>query len=428
MNRFLFLIAGFAIVFAACSKDSENSNENKEEEQTRTVMMLPVTKTISLTAEQKSSVEKNNTFAFKLFQETWKKQIESNKSLLLSPLSMSYVMGMLGDGAQGATAEEIYQTMGFDVNSRAVFDELCHKLLIELPQVDSSVKLGIANALMVNKNIELKSSYQQTMKDVYQAEVASLDFSQPQTINYINQWCSNKTSGMIPEILKADDIDEATAMLLMNATYFKATWTKKFDAKNTRNEKFSATSGDKMLPMMHQSAVIRYAANDTCSMISLPYGSGDKWSMTVILPAEGKTLSDIIPYMTQASDAKLQSKLDFYTVDIKIPRFTTASDVDLNQIIADMGAPTMFTEQADFSAMATSPNSLFVSKIKQKTKAEIDEEGTAMTAVTVAAMGDTANAYHAYPSATFHCNRPFLYIVREASSGIILFIGCYYGE
>ena len=212
----------------------------------------------------------------------------------------------------------------------------------------------------------------------------------------------------------------------MNAVYFKATWTKKFDEKETKDEAFTLADGTSTkLPMMHCKALIRYCSNDIYSGISLSFGSGDKWDMKVLLPEKGKTVDDIINNLTSNSWGLNFGEIAI--VDIKIPRFTTKSDVTLNDMIAKLGAPSIFDPQkADFSLISKNQKQFFVSQIKQKAAIEVSEEGTKTTTVTV----ERGNGFAPLEllECDFHANRPFVYIIQEASSNVVFFIGTFQGN
>lgn len=240
----------------------------------------------------------------------------------------------------------------------------------------------------------------------------------------MNNWCNEKSQGMIPEIIK--NLSPEDLIVLMNAVYFKATWTEKFDKNDTHEESFTMADNTSInLPMMHRNAQVRYCSNDIYTGIWLPFGSGDKWSMKVLLPEEGKTVDDIIASLT--NESWNHQNWMYAITDIKMPRFTTKSDIILNKLIASLGAPSMFDPmKADFSLMTKNAYPLFVSLLKQKSAIEVTEEGTKTSAVTVALM-DMADA-GIEDRGVFHANRPFVYIIQEASSGAIFFIGTFQGD
>lgn len=424
---FLFLlIAGTGMACQSCSNNEETTTEDSTKppssSDSMVVDMLPKTRVIELTQEQRAFVEKNNDFSFNLYRAI--NEDMEKKSNVTSPLSVTYVLGMLNDGAKGNTSKEISQVLGFETNSKLAINEYCKSLIDQAPIADPSVILHIANIVAADKNVALRDSYQKDMQDYYSAEVASLDFSNRSSVDYLNNWCNEKSQGMIPEIIK--NLSPEDLIVLMNAVYFKATWTEKFDKNDTHEESFTMADNTSInLPMMHRNAQVRYCSNDIYTGIWLPFGSGDKWSMKVLLPEEGKTVDDIIASLT--NESWNHQNWMYAITDIKMPRFTTKSDIILNKLIASLGAPSMFDPmKADFSLMTKNAYPLFVSLLKQKSAIEVTEEGTKTSAVTVALM-DMADA-GIEDRGVFHANRPFVYIIQEASSGAIFFIGTFQGD
>ncbi|MCR5470809.1 MAG: serpin family protein [Prevotella sp.] len=425
----LFLFATVAVAIAGC----KSSNELDEGEEV--INMLPKTRAIELTQEEKTYVEKNTDFSFNLFK-TISNMPKGKKSSIISPISVTYVMGMLNDGATGETAKEIGTVLGFGYNEVKAVNEFCQKLIEEAPKTDSSVTLEVANTVISNKfmNVKLESQYEKDMKNYYSAEVSSLDFSKKdEALKQINGWCKKKTDNMIPEILKENELNIDALLLLMNAIYFKATWTDKFDKKDTKNEDFTAMDGQKKsLPMMHRKAMALYSENEMCQMLNLPYGSGDKWSMKVLLPKEGKTIDTVISSMSSLWWKELTNYQNAWSaeVDIMIPRFKTDFETDLVEPLSAMGAPTMFKSSAEFPNISSNiKEGLHVGLMKQKAAIEVNEEGTKAAAVTVAMIDlMSPGPGHQPEKVDFHCNRPFIYVIQEASSGVIFFIGTYRGE
>lgn len=384
------------------------------------INMLPQTRAIELTQDQKAFVEKNNDFSFNLYRAI--NEADSKSSNITSPLSVTYVLGMLNDGAAGVTSKELTQLLGFGDNKQAV-NEYCKSLIEQAPVADPSVVLKIANIVAANQNMTLLDAFCKDMQDYYSAEVASLDFSKTSSLDYLNSWCKEKSGGMIPSII--DELNPQDLLILMNAVYFNATWTEKFDEKDTKQEAFTKADGSKeTIPMMQRKARIQYNESDMFTAISLPFGSGDKWSMRILLPKEGKTTTDVINCLN--SDLWGKAFWQNAQVDIKVPRFTTKSDIVLNSMVAKLGAPSVFNpDAADFSLISKNQKGLFVSLLKQKAAIEVTEKGTKTTAVTVAEM---MGADMVVDKGNFYADHPFVYIIQEASSGAIFFIGTFQGN
>lgn len=403
----------------------EDEPETPELEDSMVVDMLPQTRAIQLTEEQREFAKKNNDFTFNLYRAINDAQQE-RKSIVTSPLSVTYVMGMLNDGAAGKTEEEITSVLGFGAGDKAAVNAYCQALIQQAPLADPSVKLQIANIVAADEDVVLEDTYKLNMSDYYEADVASLDFSEPASLDYLNGWCNEKTEGMIPKII--DQLSPEAKLVLMNAICFKATWTEKFDEQDTKEETFTKADGTAAtVPMMYRNALIQYGANDVFSSVCLPFGSGDKYRMYVLLPSEGKSVDDVVKVLTNDFWEKNRPSGNA-VVDLKLPRFKTNSDIRLNDLISQLGAPSMFdSEKADFAEISKNYKDLYVSLLKQKATIEVSEEGTKASAVTVAMMETTSGPMD-YKKATFHADRPFVYLIQEWDTRAVFFIGTYEGD
>jgi serpin B len=445
MRKYVFLIAAVVLSSAMTSCSSSEEISGDPDEPKRVVYMLEDPQPIQLTEAQRVFANDNNQFTLN-FLKTVNDVDKSGKSFIFSPLSITYVLGMVNDAATGETEKELEQTLGFHEGGIKAVNEYCKKLIDGLPKVDERVKLNIANAIFLNKNYTLKSQFGQDMQTYYDAKAEALDFSSPQTLSLINSWCSDKTNGMIPTIL--DEVNPNMMSYLLNAIYFKADWASKFDQNNTREETFAKENGSTELPMMHQNVLIQYLNNDIFSAVKIPYGSG-LWNMMVLLPEEGKTTDDVINHfatcglsgveglicqITEDNIATMKKNyFSPYEVDLKLPRFETSSDTDklgieggLVGLMKNMGINLAFDSYfAEIPNMCEVP--VYIAMMRQKAKIKVNEEGSEAAAVTVAGMIEMSAMPMEYPKATFHANRPFVYVIQEASSGVILFVGKFTG-
>ena len=425
---FAMAVTALSSLMLSCS----SSDETEDLGDAKTVVnMLSNPVPINLTPEQQVFANDNNQFTLN-FLKTMNETDLSGKSFIYSPLSITYVLGMVNDAATGQTERELEQTLGFHEGGIQAVNDYCKKLIDGLPKVDSDVTLNIANAIFLNKNYTLKSQFEQDMQTYYDAKAEALDFFDPSTLDHINGWCNEKTKGMIPSIL--EEVDPCMVSYLLNAIYFKADWTSKFDEKNTKEEAFTTENGTTRVPMMHQNVLIQYIKNDTYSAIEMPYGNG-LWRMNVMLPEEGKSIDDVIDCLKEDYENRSYRA---HEVDLKLPRYETESDTDkaggLINLMQKMGIQLAFNQNlSEIPNMATrneQPVNLYIEIMRQKAKIKVNEEGSEAAAVTVAGMTEYSagpNTIIEYPKATFHANRPFVYVIREASSGVILFVGKFSG-
>lgn len=423
MMKTFALMGMTAMVLSACrttrvEKAAENGNANwsVNEEVDESFLIL--------SDAQHEMVNNNNSFAFSLYNKTM-----GMNSRVVSPLSVTYLMSMLANGADGETQQQILATLGWagegiQQPSLQDINDYSRMLIEKTARLDKAVTVEIANYVAVNKEFKLNSKFQKSVERDYKAGVESLNFTSPSTLKRINDWCNDRTHGMIPSII--NELDPDAVSYLMNAIYFNGTWKDKFSKEETKQEMFRGYTRDiQYVDMMHRHGEYFYADGDGYSAVSIPYGNG-AFRMTVILPSEGSFLRDVMASMDGGKFQALQRSMEKCNVDLKIPRFTTEVDLPLNDIISALGAPLIFSPQADFSQFAR--GDFYVSKMFQKAKIEVSEEGTKAAAVTAAIMMMSAVRPEKKRNVVFHADSPFAYIISENSTGSIYFMGQYTGK
>jgi len=434
-NVWLATALMMAMTMTACSV---NNDDEKEPE----VVICPVDpgdinpedvdpkdnqlKYITLTRAEQQLVEGNNDFAFRLFRQSSNPQ----KDQIVSPISITYALGMLNNGAAGETQAQINKTLGFSETGADGINAFCQKMLIEAPNLDKLTKVMIANTIYMNKNYTLKPDFVKKANDYYLAQPETRDFADGKTLDVINQWASDHTQKMIEKILSPDEFNPLAVSYLLNAIYFKGTWAQKFDANETQMEIFEHAGPEKYLfeaPMMHQKEHFPYTENDLCQAVSLPYGNG-AFAMTLLLPREGKQVSDVLNTLTAETWRSNYQYMGIANVDLKLPRFETKTDLNLIEIMSSLGMPNAFID-----GLAEFPNfcdaDTYIELMKQVARIKLNETGTEAAAVTVIGIDKSASAeVPVIKDVVLHANRPFLYVISEWSTGTIFFIGQYMGN
>ena len=414
------LTATVLLALSACSSTKKISDNKSNDIVSMTTEEEIDPEFMVLSDAQYDLVKRNNNFALNLFSEM--KGVGSN---VVSPMSVTYLMAMLANGAEASTREEIMTTIGakdFDIDEMNAFYAY---LIRRAKTADKQTTLNIANYIALNKEFKLKKKFASTIADSYQGAVESLEFTNPESTKLINGWCSEHTNNMIPTII--DQVEPSAVAYILNAIYFNGTWTDKFDKNNTKKEQFNGYTRDIMyVDMMHRNAKYYYTSNDVYSAVTLPYGSG-AYSMTVILPNEGKFISDLTKTLNADTIASLRRNMEECLVDLKLPRFTTEMKLPLKGIVAKLGAPSMFdATRADFSSFAN--GNVYVSEMLQKAKIEVSEEGTKAAAVTMGMVKLTSMRPQEPRRVDFHCDRPFVYMIQDNYTGAILFMGQFTGK
>jgi serpin B len=339
----------------------------------------------------------------------------ANKNYFVSPLSLHIAMGMLLNGAEGKTKEEI-QT-GLRVSSDLTTTNGIYKDLIEnLPISDPKVTNTIANSVWYRNTFSVEKSFLDILKTSFNANAYAEDFNNTATVSKINNWASDNTNGKIKKVL--DQIEPAHVMFLMNALYFKGDWKIPFKTENTQDATFDGTVGSKNVKMMNMMEKVKYANRESYQAIDLAYGSGN-YSMTILLPNTNTSISGVLNSLSVTEWKNLNSALQEQKVIVGLPKFTLEYETNLNKVLENMGMKTMFSDAADLSKIAPPAGKLKVGFVKQNTFVAIDEKGTEAAAVTT--IGVEVTSVPIMPE--FICNRPFLFFISEKQSNTILFAG-----
>ncbi|MCK4224603.1 MAG: serpin family protein [candidate division Zixibacteria bacterium] len=399
LNFFLVLL--ISICFLQCSKNPVSTEDEISTE---------------LTPAQRTLIQSDNKFGLKLFREIIKEEKDSN--VFISPLSVSMALGMTYNGANGETQEAMQEVLELnDLTIQEVNES--YKSLIELLRgLDPKVQFQIANSIWYRQNIPVREEFIDLCNKYFDALVSGLDFDDPAAVDTINAWVDENTNGKIEEIVDAP-ISDFTAMFLINAIYFKGTWTYQFDRASTKDTLFTLPDGTKKpCKMMEQRGLYNYFSNDDFEAVDLPYGDGD-FSMTIFLPYRKTNIDSLIAKFNQENLNHWLSSFLSDSGDIYIPKFTLEYELKLNDALKALGMSIAFDpERADFSKMYEIV-SVWIDEVKHKTFVEVNEEGTEAAAATAVEM-----SYGPGPLGFWmRVDRPFVFMIRENKSQTILFIG-----
>jgi serine protease inhibitor len=401
---YLFLILIFSLCFMQCSRDFS---------------VVPVQKPIrELSAGEKALVKSGESFGFKLFQEIANTQKDSN--IFISPLSVSMALAMTYNGAAGSTEEAMQRTLGLEGLSRTQVNESFKSLIELLAGLDPKVQFDIANSIWYRQGYTVLPEFVSLNQSYFNAVVRAIDFDDAGAPGVINNWVDINTHGKITKII--DQIGRDVMMYLINAIYFKGTWTFEFKKELTVDDWFWRNeSTQKPCRMMKQSNKFSYFENDNLQAVDLPYGDG-QFSTTIILPKATTSIDALIASLDAVQWAEWSADFHNATGILYLPKFKLEWDLVLNDILKAMGMSIAFSGRADFSRMMQDVQ-LFISMVKHKTFLQVDEEGTEAAAVTVVEMSRTSVGDG--PSAEFvmRVDRPFLFMIREHHSQTILFVG-----
>lgn len=410
MKRLLPMIL-IALTLSACGRKDQFKDIN--DEGTKYSFNASAAST-TLTKAEEAMVVASNDFGFRIASGI------GDKSFIFSPLSASILLGMLGEGAEGETAAEISRVLGFGDAGRQQVNEFSRNMMV-IADKSSEAVVRIANAIILNKGYTLKESYVKAVREYYDAKAVTLDFANPSTLRYINSWASEKTNGLIPELLK--EVDPGAFSYLMDALYFKGSWVEEFDEEREEKDFFKEDGSKSKVKMMcARMGHYQYCKTPEAQAVGIDYKGGN-YRMSIILPSDGNKVSDVLSALGEGLWEEIVSSFSFTPALIFMPSFETASEVPLKSILQSMGVSHAFSN-ADFSRMTD--YSVAVDDIFQKAKIKVDKYGTEAAAVTVAVMKETAMPMPEDP-VVFKADHPFIYLITERTTGSILFLGVFAG-
>jgi serpin B len=343
-------------------------------------------------------------------------------NVVFSPDSVADALAMTGTGAVGPTARQISSAL--HVPSPASFASigaLQQQIAAEQARLaDGSSEaptLSIANGLFVQRDYPLEPSFASGLQQAFAAEPQAVDFMSASGEQAINAWVAQQTHGLIPQIVS--ELSRATRLELANAIYLKASWSEWFKLNDSRPGPFHGEQGTSTTVFMHKTEPLSYGQGRGYEALSLPY-SHSTLALLVVLPS-GQSVGGLERQLSPAALDRIVRGLSRHVVNVSLPRFHLTLKTELNSLLEALGVTDAFSEAADFSGI-TRAESLKIGEVVHAADFKIDERGTLAAAATVVGVEPTSATIYSHV-VRFAADRPFLFFLRDARSGAMLFAG-----
>jgi serpin B len=389
---------------------------------------------IKLSAAAQKQIDGHNKFAFDLYQLT----AAEKGDRFFAPASIAAVLGMAQGGAGGTTAGEFQKALGNDGSDSAIRaqGELLRKIYYHV----RGRTLSIRTALWVDRSVQLRPAFDTLIRDAYKVDLSRADFRNDSAgvRAAINRRGLMHTFGRIPELVGPQDVTKDTRLVLFNTAFFRGRWSSEFSERMTKLKPFFGVDGRKVdVPMMFQKERHRYFRGPSFQMVAMPYLWGEA-EMLVLLPDARDGLSQLESRLNAADLAKWRTAMavdDWIAlpeVELSFPKFKLRQRQYFEGPLAKLGFETAFDfDRANFSKMAvvgSKSEPVYLDKLLHEAMIEVDEEGTVAAAATMLG-ADAAAADMPEPKVKiFNANHPFIFMVRDTRTGLILFMGRYTGE
>lgn len=372
---------------------------------------------IPLTKSQETVCSMTNDFSLKLFG----RMVDGSENVFISPMGVTMLNMMLANGASGETYNEIVNTLGFGTLSLNQINDYYQLMSQSLMRADKLVSLSLPNSMWIAKGHSVKTPFKQTIDKAYDADLYTVDFGKKSAVNKINEWCNTKTCGLIPKFVET--VDGNTVLMLINALYFQGEWMTKFKVEADFQGDFNCIDGTKT-PVtymgMWSKSLLGYADEEVLD-VRMRYGNG-AFYMEAILPLT----DDFLGFVNSLDMSKLVKwgQNTTQAIELHFPKMDLTFDSGISgmtEALKGLGIRRPFSPGADFSGITDDP--VYVSSIQQKARILVDEEGTRAVAVTGEKLYSAGPDYWELVATPMFFDRPFIFLIRESSTGSILFMG-----
>jgi serpin B len=352
-----------------------------------------------------------NRLGFSLYRE-----LATESNLVFSPLGIYCVLRMLQEGARGETRRAISQLLCQD--SEPVSTDGFQSLM---DQLQATFQVSIANGIWIQDGYGFKPEFIAQIQKLMQVQAENLDFAghPAQACESINAWVAEQTNGKIETLLSPADISELTRGILGNALHFKASWEREFADPSPGN--FYLLDGSQIdVPMMPTYWNYNYVQHDDFWAVELPYQNkpkmGSSFSMILAVPtALGiEALRRVENHLS--NHEVLLSEAARKSVSLTMPPFNITGGGSLTPVLAGLGLERVFKTGADFTGISTEFG-FRADKIFQSSYIKVDQYGTEAAAVVFAEFVGGIEEFF------LTIDRPFLFMLVDKESGLILFQG-----
>jgi serpin B len=371
--------------------------------------------------EAASLAQSNAALAFELLGQFSKQP----GNFVYSPFSASTSLALASAGASGPTLEEFQRVLHWSGEPAALHPAVSTlQWQIAAGTAQSGCELHAAYGLWTPKSLPVTNEFRALAQKTYEGAWQTADFAHPESAaRAVNSWIELHTAFKIKELVKPDDVGMQTGLMLASAMYFKGLWAKTFPRSSSTYDSFNAAGGVKVpVTFMRQSARHRLAEGDGWQMLELAFAGG-ALAMLVMLPRATDGLRAFESSLSLEFFERMRNDLQPQSVIVSLPRFRISSNWDLRESLTALGLQRAFqVHEADFSHLhAHDP--LALSSVMQRCAIDVTEEGAEVSKDTGVAGKSPSEAKTANDPRVFAADRPFLWAVRDSTSGVLLLMG-----
>lgn len=406
MNKLtaIFILTAFSFAITSCNNNDELPSPDFPKKERKEITMSKADKRIT---------EQNTKFAISLFNKV--NEMEKEKpNWIISPFNVSAVLSLIANGADGNTLAELQNALGTKEIMMNEINSYYKRMSEELVNLDYTSGLSFSRAAFVNDTVNIYDSYADLSHKMFGTWINRIDYLNPQSLDMLNHSYNVLTNGLFPPLF--DQIPEDKMAIYLNMAKFDGKWKKKFNNSETNIEDFICADGSKkQVLMMQKTEKLYYWDDETVEMAEFPYGN-EAFSMSVLLPKEEAlkqmSLEEIMVMMTSCIYQMEEEKREAL-IQTRFPRFKLKYETNWVDVLKALGITEIFDrEKANLSKYAAS--NINISQLNQSIYVNVEENGFEE---------ENQPTYSDMTTKEFNINRPFIFLIKEKSTGMILFMG-----
>ena len=337
-------------------------------------------------------------------------------NVVFSPLSVMYHLGLLYNGTEGNTADELNELFSKNNVNPEEFNIHLHSYLEKLKDTDLST-FYFKNAIWFNsdKNATPTQAFLQTAADYYGPAAYKESFG-PDAVTNINNWISNSTNMDIEYILNEMPAD--APMVLLSAAMMNANWASPYPYGSIQDGVFTNAAGGEEKAQMMSALETQYLSDGEAKGFIKPY-SGGNYAFVGILPKH----EDITGYVTSMNVSgrydNIIKPLYKQVADVTIPKFSCEYTGGMSEMLGTVGVSRIFNAgYSQLGGMGTADGNLYAGDLFVRTGMSVTEKGTSKGTGMSSSSTDTATDVHAV-----QMNRPFIFMVIDTRYNLPLIVG-----
>jgi len=381
---------------------------------------------VALSTCETNTMKKQNNLGYRLLKAKLEK--DHSVSTALSPYSLSQTLAMLANGATGVALDEIVSALNEAGTNIDEINAYYKKINAVLPVTDKKTKIEFVNALWGCEEYKFLDDFVKTNKEYYGAITQTFS-----TYDEISNWYKQN----MPEYISAPVVEQlkkfqgkpfAEHTAVNNTAYFNGIWDEPFKVDEDKLYEFLGENGIQKVKMMYRDVTVtsyspKYFSGQHSRALSLRYGNG-AFSMVVVLPHEN---ANVDMALDELADGGLECMTPITeSVFIRMPRFEHNETIDLLDLIDLIGLSNLRNYNCfpniQINRSNAQDNLFKLWQYLQTTQMKVDEIGTEVK-VTTSAISGWGACPPEQDLSEFIVDRPFIWLIKENSTGTILFLG-----